>query len=144
MDEILPRLYLGGYRALRDDIPRLRTHGITFILNVASEVHYSKRLLAYLDEHKIQHVHIPMKDEDAYPLGDALPDVLARMKQAYEDGQCIYVHCHRGISRSAAVVIAFVAQRRTWSVKEAHAFVAKKRPSIVPRESFLKAVNDVV
>ena len=37
MDEILPRLYLGGYRTLKDT-KTLQDHGITLLLNVASEV----------------------------------------------------------------------------------------------------------
>ena len=53
-----------------------------------------------------------------------------------KDG-AVLVHCYRGRSRSATVVVAFLMQKHGYSAERALAKVRAKREIIQPHESFL-------
>ena len=51
-------------------------------------------------------------------------------------GGCVFVHCGRGISRSATVVMAYLMQTRNLDVSAAFSMVASKRPCCYPNIGF--------
>ena len=53
---------------------------------------------------------------------------------------CVLVHCGAGVSRSAAVVIAYLC-RYGMSYTEALAFVKTKRPQVAPANVFKEAIE---
>jgi dual specificity phosphatase 12 len=53
-----------------------------------------------------------------------------------KDG-AVLVHCYRGRSRSATVVVAFLMQKHGYSAERALAKVRSKREIIQPHDSFL-------
>jgi hypothetical protein len=53
---------------------------------------------------------------------------------------CVLVHCGAGISRSAAVVIAYLCRYAGMSYAEALAFVKTKRPQVAPADVFKEAI----
>ena len=54
---------------------------------------------------------------------------------------CVLVHCGAGISRSAAVVIAYLCRYAGMSYAEALAFVKAKRPQVAPADVFKEAIE---
>ena len=54
---------------------------------------------------------------------------------------CVLVHCGAGISRSAAVVIAYLCRYAGMSYAEALAFVKTKRPQVAPADVFKEAIE---
>jgi predicted protein tyrosine phosphatase len=54
---------------------------------------------------------------------------------------CVLVHCGAGISRSAAVVIAYLCRFAGMSYSEALAFVKAKRPQVAPADVFKEAIE---
>lgn len=48
----------------------------------------------------------------------------------------VLVHCHMGVSRSAAFVIAYIAKKFDLSLKESRQWVKDIRPSICPNSTF--------
>ena len=54
---------------------------------------------------------------------------------------CILVHCGAGISRSAAVVIAYLCRYAGMSYAEALAFVKARRPQVAPADVFKEAIE---
>ena len=54
---------------------------------------------------------------------------------------CVLVHCGAGISRSAAVVIAYLCRYAGMSYAEALAFVKTKRPQVAPADVFKEAIG---
>ncbi len=54
---------------------------------------------------------------------------------------CVLVHCGAGISRSAAVVIAYLCRYASMSYAEALAFVKAKRPQVAPADVFKEAIE---
>ena len=54
---------------------------------------------------------------------------------------CVLVHCGAGISRSAAVVIAYLCRYAGMSYAEALAFVKTKRPQVALADVFKEAIE---
>lgn len=54
---------------------------------------------------------------------------------------CVLVHCGAGVSRSAAVVIAYLCRYAGMSYAEALAFVKAKRPQVAPADVFKEAIE---
>jgi protein phosphatase slingshot len=58
-----------------------------------------------------------------------------------DEGSKILVHCKKGISRSASVVLAFIMKEKGWSLDESFEFVKNKRNCIRPNSGFLKQLE---
>lgn len=54
---------------------------------------------------------------------------------------CVLVHCGAGISRSAAVVIAYLCRYAGMSYAKALTFVKAKRPQVAPADVFKEAIE---
>lgn len=54
---------------------------------------------------------------------------------------CVLVHCGAGISRSDAVVIAYLCRYAGMSYTEALAFVKARRPQVAPADVFKEAIE---
>uniref|UniRef100_A0A0A9Z338 protein-tyrosine-phosphatase n=1 Tax=Lygus hesperus TaxID=30085 RepID=A0A0A9Z338_LYGHE len=56
---------------------------------------------------------------------------------------CVLVHCLKGRSRSATVVLAYLIFCNGWSVAEAMRYILARRPSIEPNLSFIEALRQL-
>lgn len=63
------------------------------------------------------------------------------IRKALDSGGKVFVHCQMGISRSASLIIAFLMKDRKMTLKQAKAFVEKKRDIINPNSGFLKQLK---
>ncbi|XP_055457086.1 phosphatidylglycerophosphatase and protein-tyrosine phosphatase 1 [Psammomys obesus] len=57
-------------------------------------------------------------------------------------GQCVYVHCKAGRSRSATMVAAYLIQVHNWSPEEAIEAIARIRPHISIRPNQLEVLKE--
>ncbi|XP_006896826.1 PREDICTED: phosphatidylglycerophosphatase and protein-tyrosine phosphatase 1 [Elephantulus edwardii] len=57
-------------------------------------------------------------------------------------GQCVYVHCKAGRSRSATMVAAYLIQVHNWSPEEAIGFLTKIRSHIHIRPGQLEVLKE--
>jgi protein-tyrosine phosphatase len=51
------------------------------------------------------------------------------------------VHCKAGMSRSAALVIAYLMIEHKWPYEDAFTYVKKKRHIIAPNEGFVRQLR---
>ena len=79
--------------------------------------------------------HEDDRDLDFY-LDDTTDFIAANIRRG-----CVLVHCGAGISRSAAVVIAYLCRYAGMSYAEALAFVKAKRPQVAPADMFKEAIE---
>ena len=70
-----------------------------------------------------------------------LPEVVAFLDAARDDGTAVLVHCYAGMSRSAAVVTACLMMRHGLSVAEGLARVQAARTFINPGTGFRKQLS---
>ena len=78
--------------------------------------------------------------EDDRDLDFYLDDATSFIAEHIRKG-CILAHCGAGISRSAAVVIAYLCRYAGMSYAEALAFVKAKRPQVAPADVFKEAIE---
>ncbi|ORC86415.1 putative dual-specificity protein phosphatase [Trypanosoma theileri] len=52
----------------------------------------------------------------------------------------VLVHCQRGRSRSATIVLAYLIRRNGWTVAEALRYVSRRRPRVEPNLGFIDAL----
>lgn len=82
-----------------------------------------------------QRGHEDDRDLDFF-LDDATEFIAMHIKRG-----CVLVHCGAGISRSAAVVIAYLCRYAGMSYAEALAFVKARRPQVAPADVFKEAIE---
>lgn len=128
--EILPHLFLGGNLVARD-LAVLRRHSITRVLNVASGVipNYFSAELCYTS---FELIDAPLEEIDHFIL-----HAIAEIEDCISSGESILVHCHQGISRSATLVIAYVAWKLDLDVPSALQYVKARRSIVSPNQGFL-------
>ncbi len=132
-DQILPTLYVGSYPATTEDIDRLKTTGITAVVNVQSDddcYHLSidwPNLQAYYEQVGLEVHRVKVQDFHDEELRARLPDVVAQIQHALEQGHTVYVHCSAGVNRSPSAVICYLHWIQGWSLEDAQQHVCSAR-----------------
>lgn len=141
---ILDFLYLGNvYDAQNADF--LARNQILYIINVSTEQYWSvdKNIVVY---------PFPILDTvniDIAPVFNPTRQIIDRVRKKYflakeKNASCtprVLVHCQKGRSRSATVVLAYLIWRNCWSLAEALSYVRLRRPSIDPNFTFISALQ---
>ncbi|XP_072281876.1 dual specificity protein phosphatase 8-like [Pyxicephalus adspersus] len=127
---ILPHLYLGSQNDAMDQ-EVINENGITHVLNVS----YSCPKPNFISDNHF--LRIPINDsycEKILPWLSAAVEFIGKVELI--NGK-VLVHCLAGISRSAAVAIAYIMRSMGLSLDDAYRFVKEKRPTISPNFNFL-------
>lgn len=131
MIAVLEGLYLGGREDARD-LRALREEGITHVLNCAVELpNYHEKHLTYLN--------LRLTDPDVN-FRARLPEARGFLDEARRRGS-VLVHCFAGVSRSPAIVLAYLCHRELLTLEQA----ARQLSEVVwtaPDELFLKQLAD--
>lgn len=148
---ILPQLYLGSF-ANASSKKTLREHGITHVLNVATERDLTSE---QIEELSITYLHIGLsyysfsskmqsKSERVHSTAHAFitsalqPSALASAIKSTDSNMppvvksTVLVNCARGRSRSAAIVIGYLMRTNGMTLQEAYCHVKMARPFIGP------------
>lgn len=132
VDLIDDNLYLGNVSCARDS-NTLEKLQITHILTI--DLVPLPR--AILDRPKLTFKFVKLADVPKEDLISILPTTNDFIKQAIADGGTILVHCYFGMSRSAAIVIAYVMEKYGLCYEEAFSLVKCKRRFISPNVGFV-------
>jgi hypothetical protein len=120
---IIGGLYLGSEDTARD--PRiLLQYGIEAIINVAKECSIDPPFDTF-NQIQFEWTH----DEDISQTIDRAIDLILYYQ---EKEMPILIHCHQGLSRSAALVIGYIMKSKGLSCSKAYEFVKKRAPQISP------------
>jgi len=126
--EIIPGLYMGCLDAA-SNTKLLHKRGVTHII----------QLLRNCDEGdagEFSYLSIDVPDSPHVNILAYVPSTNRFITTALAQGGGVLVHCRAGISRSAAVVIAFLMYQYRFSYLEAYNYVANTRPHIHPNGGF--------
>ncbi|XP_070820986.1 dual specificity protein phosphatase 18-like [Chaetodon trifascialis] len=128
---VTDHLYLSNSRAANDpsEVTRCR---ITCIVNVSE----TKRSCPLPPE--VEYIHIPVSDTPASPLSDHFEEVADKIRLTAERGGRTLLHCNAGVSRSAALCMAYLMRHRGVTLLEAHRWVRTCRPMARPNDGFWK------
>lgn len=53
----------------------------------------------------------------------------------------VLVHCHAGVSRSAAIVCAYLMKKSSWSLQQALSHMKQRRNRVKPNENFVRILQ---
>ena len=133
MTRIEKGLFLGSIEAATDVI-LLESNAITHIVSVDS-VPLPRKISSMLPRISFMHMQVSdLPDED---LLSHLGEAVAFIDSAITRGGAVLIHCFRGRSRSASVVIAYLMYKHHYKMEKAFLKVKTKRDSINPHLGFL-------
>jgi atypical dual specificity phosphatase len=133
--QILPFLYLGDYLDARN-FEKLRKLGVTRILNVSDSARN-------VDEPEIGFCHIPISDYGETHLPAVFERCFEFISKAKSEGRTLLAHCRHGQNRSPAVVIGYLVQLESLSLREAYTLVARARPRIGVHEIYFEQLREL-
>ncbi|KAJ7140419.1 phosphatases II [Mycena filopes] len=131
LDAIIPnKLYLGNLRAARSS-RSLGEHRITHILSVCDDP-----IPAEVPQSGFHHMRISVEDVDYADLLIQLPSACRFIDQVVRGRGTILVHDVQGLSRSAAVVAAYLMWSQRISATRALETIRESREEIWPHPGF--------
>uniref|UniRef100_A0A914H028 Protein-tyrosine-phosphatase n=1 Tax=Globodera rostochiensis TaxID=31243 RepID=A0A914H028_GLORO len=128
ISELVPGLYICGVTGLSS--ANMKAFRIELIVNATREVPNLKSL------GQIQRMKLWVEDttdEDLFPHFDIVAD---QIHAVIQDRGAVLVHCVAGVSRSAAICLAYLLKYRTRSLRAAYHLMCSKRPMVRPNLSF--------
>lgn len=131
-----PFLYLGSAYGNRNT-NLLDYLGITHVLNMAMELPMNPDLY----NERFKFIHILADDSYTYNIRKDFDLAFQFIDDARATGGKVLVHCMMGISRSAAIVIAYLMNRYGMSLHDAYSYVKLLRPEIGPNSNFMKILE---
>lgn len=141
MQEIIPGLYLGPYStANRSQLAHLQELGITHIVCVK---HPGKDafIRANFPEH-FRYLVLDIADNLLENIIKFFQPVKIFLDECLSSGGKALVHGNTGISRSAALVIAYIMEKYASSYIDAFHYVQRKRFCINPNEGFTRQLME--
>lgn len=133
--KILNYLYLGSQDAA--DISVLEEYDITHVLSVGITLPELKSN----NDRKIVNKHLACLDLPETSLATVLHEAFEFIDAAITLQRNVLVHCNAGVSRSPAIVIAYLIRRHGMTFHAAHAHVKQARPSIRPNDGFVQQLQ---
>ncbi|TFK62933.1 phosphatases II [Pluteus cervinus] len=127
-------LFVGSMAALMDK-ELLRENHITHVV----QVHEITWLPQDRDFHYYRIDIVDAKEADLKP---HLEGVCDHIDQVLRSGRSVLVHCQQGVSRSPAVVIAYLIRNHGMTFDNAHGLLKRKRACINPNSGFVKILRD--
>ncbi|KAI8920531.1 protein-tyrosine phosphatase-like protein [Entophlyctis helioformis] len=133
MQEVIPRLWLGPYTAARS-LADLQARGITHVLCIRDDG--EKHLVRTLFPDQIVYQVLEVSESPLQNLIPFFPQATAFISAAMSAGGSVLVHCNSGISRSPAIVVAYLIEAHLYTFSAAFQLVQNRRFCINPIEAF--------
>ncbi|KAG7270638.1 hypothetical protein CRUP_010933 [Coryphaenoides rupestris] len=132
--QITEHLYISNMRAAAD-VSLVRRFQITCVVNVSE-----KRTTGGGDD--VDYIHIPVADSPQSALGDHFHRVADKIESVRRSHGRTLVHCNAGVSRSAALCIAYLMKHQDQTLREAHTWLRSRRPIVRPNAGFWRQLID--
>lgn len=133
-------LYLGDLEDAAA-LPRLReTINVRHCVTALADPPNS--LKASVAESKAEHTWCNVRDVEQADIKEHFERAYDVIEKARAAGTAVLVHCSRGVSRSASLVIAYLMRKEQQSAEEARAFVTARRPIVLPNDGFWRCLQE--
>ncbi|XP_048742026.1 dual specificity protein phosphatase 3-like [Ostrea edulis] len=137
-NEVYPGIIIGNgdYAKNKKELKRI---GVSHVVNCAKGSRYGQidSSSSYFKDVSIQFLGIQACDVITFDISKYFQKAAAFIDQALAKGGKVFVHCNKGISRSATIVIAFLMMKRGMNFMDAVRLVRAKR-EVLPNDGFLK------
>ncbi|XP_077202115.1 dual specificity protein phosphatase 13B-like [Paroedura picta] len=140
VDQVWPNLYLGDAWAARSKNV-LQELGITHILNAADGPYNINTGARYYRHLPVEYCGVQAFDDTSFDISIFFQDAADFIHKALKTGEGkVFVHCAMGLSRSAALVVAYLMIHENLTVGEALKTVESHR-GICPNTGFLNQLR---
>lgn len=140
MSLVAPGLYVGDEEAAAS-LPALLDAGITHVLNCTHR-EVTKPLAGEPGAPRTCMLGLHDSSFDLPRMPAALAAGVAFIAEALNSGGAVLVHCHRGISRSPTLAIAYLMQSRRQTLDTVFEQMRERRPVIDPNLSYMIALQE--
>jgi protein-tyrosine phosphatase len=124
-------LYLGSFNNACD-IEELERIKATHVLNCAYECNNENL------PKDIKVLHLKIYDYEAFDISSFFEKANDFINQCKSENGIVFVHCKLGVSRSAALVLAYLIKNMGYTVDSALQFLVQKRDRVNPNKGFMK------
>lgn len=138
MQEVIPRLWIGDWRAAQDEV-LLKRNGISGIVNCAASQCVNK--LPQTFEYHDVHVMDSVSEDIAPHLGPTVRWIRDHLGHS-KDAACL-VHCMEGKSRSATFVLAYLIVECHMPLAKALETLKRARKIIKPNVGFMASLQEL-
>uniref|UniRef100_A0A8C0EZR3 Serine/threonine/tyrosine interacting protein n=1 Tax=Bubo bubo TaxID=30461 RepID=A0A8C0EZR3_BUBBB len=142
MQEILPGLFLGPYSsAMKSKLPILQKHGITHVICIRQniEANFIKPNFQQL----FRYLVLDIADNPVENIIRFFPMVsICGLMRTDGEWRKVLVHGNAGISRSAALVIAYIMETFGVKYRDAFTYVQERRFCINPNAGFVHQLQE--
>eukprot|EP01017_Pseudomicrothorax_dubius_P020157 TRINITY_DN22090_c0_g1_i1.p1 TRINITY_DN22090_c0_g1~~TRINITY_DN22090_c0_g1_i1.p1 ORF type:complete len:207 (+),score=29.14 TRINITY_DN22090_c0_g1_i1:132-752(+) len=129
-------LFLGSLQAAADT-KLLAKHNIKAVLTVAAGTR-----LTYRKSTVTEHMTIEAQDIESYNIARHFEKAIGFIEKQRSAGHNVLVHCYAGVSRSAAVTIAYLMKTMKLTYERAHEMVRSRRRIICPNSGFKSQLRE--
>ena len=139
--QITPHVYLGGAKQAKN-LSVLKSLGITHVLNCTPPKSEDPETGCpnYFEKDRsagFVYKRIPVFDNIGEDLLVHLDGAIKFIEQSQHYGK-VLVHCHKGISRSASIVMGYLMKTNELTLSEALEHLRGLRPVVSPNEAFMR------
>ncbi|PNF41472.1 Serine/threonine/tyrosine-interacting protein [Cryptotermes secundus] len=141
MQEIVPGLFLGPYSAaMKSKLDHLMHHGITHIVCVRQDI--EAHFIRPNFPERFEYLVLDIADNVTENIIQHFPKVRQFVDESLSNGGKTLIHGNAGISRSAALVLAYIMEKYGLSCKDAFSMVQQRRFCINPNEGFMAQLTE--
>eukprot|EP01116_Phalansterium_solitarium_P019170 TRINITY_DN5277_c0_g1_i2.p1 TRINITY_DN5277_c0_g1~~TRINITY_DN5277_c0_g1_i2.p1 ORF type:complete len:214 (+),score=8.20 TRINITY_DN5277_c0_g1_i2:89-730(+) len=125
-----PRLFIGSAVMARN-AEQLAARGVTHIVNCSASA------TPDFFPGSISYKSLPLLDSPAQALPqDMLLDIARFIDDALSKGGRVFIHCHKGVSRSTAITMSYLMFKNRWTLEKAYDHCRNCRPTAAPNAGF--------
>ncbi|XP_044530891.1 serine/threonine/tyrosine-interacting protein-like [Gracilinanus agilis] len=136
MQEIIPRLFLGPYSsASKNKLPELQKLGITHVICIRQSL--EAKFIQPNFPQFLTYLVLDIADNPVENITDFFPKSKEFIDGGLQAGGKVLVHGNAGLSRSAAIVVAYIMETFRMSFKDAFMHVKGRRFCICPNDGFI-------
>lgn len=126
---IIPFLYLG------DTMNAKNSHELSK-LNIDTIINMTHEVKNFYPE-KYNYINYAWRDSLNYHIINDLDEICDKINDLISQNKNILVHCKMGLSRSVAVILAYLIKYEHMSYYEAYEYVEFKKNTICPNDTFI-------
>lgn len=127
-------LYLGGRAAANDD-SLLKAMNVGYVLNCCQHLPFATE--------ETRNLKLGLNDLPTQVLAPSLTKAFEFLEEARWSGKCCLIHCRHGVSRSVAIVLAYMVCKFHWRLIDAWNFLHARRPIAHPNHGFVQQLLDL-
>ena len=132
--DVLPYLIVGNLASAKNE-EFLSRKNVRYVLNLTSEPNETR-------SEDIEYESICMEDDEEEDLAVHLRACFdfinqAKLSSTKKHTRVVLVHSFFGLSRTSAVVLAYLMEEKKWTLRQAYEHLKDRHPAIKPNDGFL-------